>query len=151
MSSIFQKLQFKKQKKILVLNSPDEFRPHLEKISTIARIDEILTTDVKYGFVLIFVKSCSEIIFLIQKIVPLLNPDALLWFAYPKKSSKKYQSDISRDQGWQVLGDAGFEAVRQIAIDDDWSALRFRRIEFIKTLTRNVKRIMSGDGKMRIQ
>lgn len=29
-----------------------------------------------------------------------------------------------------VLG--GFDSVRQIAIDEDWSALRFRRAEFIK-------------------
>jgi hypothetical protein len=26
----------------------------------------------------------------------------------------------------------GFDALRQIAIDEDWSALRFRRVEFIK-------------------
>jgi len=26
----------------------------------------------------------------------------------------------------------GFETVRAVAIDEDWSALRFRRVEFIK-------------------
>jgi hypothetical protein len=26
----------------------------------------------------------------------------------------------------------GFDTVRQVAIDDDWSALRFRRVEYIK-------------------
>jgi len=30
-----------------------------------------------------------------------------------------------------VLLESGFDCVRQVAIDDDWSALRFRRIEFI--------------------
>jgi hypothetical protein len=28
---------------------------------------------------------------------------------------------------------AGFDSVRQIAIDEDWSALRFRRVEYIKS------------------
>ena len=36
----------------------------------------------------------------------------------------------------RVLGDAGFEPVRMVAIDEDFSAVRFRRVEFIKTLTR---------------
>ena len=34
------------------------------------------------------------------------------------------------------MGDAGFEPVRMVAIDEDWSALRFRRVEFIKTMNR---------------
>ncbi|MBN2093661.1 hypothetical protein JW964_28835, partial [candidate division KSB1 bacterium] len=107
--------------------------------------------EAKYDFALIFIKMCSEIAPSIQKLLPCLNSDVLLWFAYPKKTSKKYQSDISRNQGWQPLGDAGFEAVRQIAIDDDWSALRFRRVEFIKTLKRDIKMTMSSEGKKRIQ
>jgi hypothetical protein len=34
------------------------------------------------------------------------------------------------------MGKAGFEPVRMVAIDEDWSALRFRRVEFIKTMNR---------------
>jgi len=32
-----------------------------------------------------------------------------------------------------VIRNAGFDSVRQVAIDEDWSALRFRRVEYIKT------------------
>jgi hypothetical protein len=39
---------------------------------------------------------------------------------------------IERAGGWEVLRQAEFDSVRQVAIDDDWSALRFRRVEFIK-------------------
>jgi hypothetical protein len=31
---------------------------------------------------------------------------------------------------------ASFEPVGMVAIDEDWSALRFRRVEFIKTMNR---------------
>jgi hypothetical protein len=31
-----------------------------------------------------------------------------------------------------ALRESGFDSVRQIAIDEDWSALRFRRNEFIE-------------------
>jgi hypothetical protein len=36
-----------------------------------------------------------------------------------------------------------------VAIDEDWSALRFRRAEFIKTLTRDPGHAMSAAGRRR--
>ncbi len=59
-----------------------------------------------------------------------------MWFAYPKGTSKKYKSEIDRGSGWNMLGQEGFEPVRMVAIDDDWSAKRFRRAGFIKNMTR---------------
>ena len=73
--------------------------------------------------------------------------DALLWFAYPKGSSKRYTCDFNRDTGWTVLGEAGYEPVRQVAIDEDWSALRFRRVEYIKSFKREPKHAISDKGK----
>jgi hypothetical protein len=58
--------------------------------------------------------------------------DATVWFAYPKGTSKKYQCDFNRDNGWDTLKAQGFDTVRAVAIDEDWTALRFRRVEFIK-------------------
>ena len=37
-----------------------------------------------------------------------------------------------------------------VAIDEDWSALRFRRVEFIKTMTREKKRTMTKEGRGRV-
>jgi hypothetical protein len=45
-------------------------------------------------------------------------------------------TDITRDRGWEPLHDAGFLPVAQVAIDADWSALRFRRREEIREITR---------------
>jgi hypothetical protein len=75
--------------------------------------------------------------------------DAVVWFAYPKGSSKRYKSEIDRDHGWQVMGDLGFEPVRMVAIDEDWSAIRFRRADFIKTMKRPAAYRMSAEGKKR--
>lgn len=58
-----------------------------------------------------------------------------LWCAYPKKSGA-LAADIDRDHGWEPLHEAGFLPVSQVAIDADWSALRFRRREEIARLTR---------------
>jgi hypothetical protein len=59
-----------------------------------------------------------------------------VWFAYPKGSSKRYKSEINRDHAWLSLGQEGFEPVSMVAIDEDWSAVRFRRLEFIKQMKR---------------
>jgi hypothetical protein len=59
--------------------------------------------------------------------------DALVWFAYPKGASKRYQCEFNRDTGWNAIRSSGFDTVRQVAIDEDWSALRFRRVEYIKS------------------
>jgi hypothetical protein len=64
-----------------------------------------------------------------------------------KKTSKKYKSEINRDDGWQVLGQFGFEPVRMVAIDEDWTAIRFRQAEYIKVLTRDKSWAMSKTGK----
>ena len=61
----------------------------------------------------------------------------------------EYKCDFNRDNGWTRLGELGFEPVRQVAIDDDWSALRFRRVGFIKTMTRSFA--MTEEGKARIK
>jgi hypothetical protein len=75
--------------------------------------------------------------------------DVILWFAYPKGTSKKYKCDFNRDTGWAALGAAGFEPVRMVAIDDDWSALRFRRVEYIQSLKRDSSWLYTQEGKMR--
>lgn len=52
---------------------------------------------------------------------------------------------------WDPLGQAGFGPVRQIAIDADWTALRFRRVDPIKSLTRRTLRPLSRRGQARLK
>ncbi len=53
--------------------------------------------------------------------------DAILWIAYPKLTSKR-AADLSRDILHDLAPAHGLDAVSQIAIDGDWSALRFKRV-----------------------
>ena len=68
-----------------------------------------------------------------------------------KKSSKNYKCDFERDSGWDILGEHGFEPVRIVAIDEDWSALRFRRVEFIKKISRRKSMTISEVGMTNIK
>jgi hypothetical protein len=65
---------------------------------------------------------------------------------YPKGTSKTYQSDFNRDTGWEIMGRYDMEAIRQVAIDEDWSAIRFRKADYIKSLTRKFA-ALSEKGK----
>ena len=52
---------------------------------------------------------------------------AIIWIAYPKLASP-LAGDLNRDLIRNLVVASGLETVSQIAIDDDWSALRMKRI-----------------------
>lgn len=148
MASVFGKLNLKDQKQIVVLNAPASFEPELKTLNRVTIQRDLNSID-RIEFSLAFVTKQKEVDTLGKAIGKKAKGDAIVWFAYPKGSSKKYKSEINRDNGWKVLGDAGFEPVRMVAIDEDFSAVRFRRVDFIKTLTRGKEHRMSAQGKAR--
>jgi len=149
---LFKKLNFKLQQQLLVVNVPKEFEPHLSAMSGLIKAKhEAKNIKNPIDFLLIFAQKQEDL----EQAKPLLSDnlaeDALFWIAYPKGTSKKYKSSINRDSGWQVLGALGYEPVRQVAIDEDWSALRFRKVKFIKTMKRNSAMLLSKEGKERLE
>lgn len=146
MSPIFKKLNLKDQKAILVLNPPKSFEPELDALTDVTIQRDIESLE-NIDFSLAFVTQQAEVDSLANAIAQRAKGDAILWFAYPKASSKNYTCEFNRDTGWAVLGELGFEGVRQVAIDADWSALRFRRVEFIKSLTRAKKNRLTKEEK----
>jgi len=132
MASIFQKLNLKTQREIVVFNVPESFDPELARLESV----EIVRDPNKPAgvqFALAFVRQQAELDRLSTILAAHSAGDVLLWFAYPKGTSKRYACDFNRDTGWHVIRKAGFDSVRQVAIDEDWSALRFRRAEYIKS------------------
>jgi len=149
MNAIFKKLNYKDQDKIYVVNAPKSFEKETDEMQTITALKISVGAAKEVEFFLAFVTKQKEVDDLAKKIAPLVRGDGLLWFAYPKGSSKKYKCEFNRDNGWNELGKNGFEPVRMVAIDEDWSALRFRKAENIKTMTRGFA--MSETGKKKIE
>ena len=145
---VFGKLNLKDQTDIVVLNAPDSFLPELERLRGVT-VQRTLSGSRPITFALAFVTRQTELDAVARALTRRAVGDAVVWFAYPKGTSKRYACDFNRDTGWQVHGAAGFEAVRQVAIDEDWSALRFRRAEFIKRLVRDPSRTVSAAGQGR--
>jgi len=132
MATVFDKLNLKDQHEILVLNAPASFIPQLASLREVT-VHRSLRATGPVEFALAFVTHKAEVDELAGPLAELAQGDAILWFAYPKGTSKKYQCDFNRDTGWDALNAFGFETVRAIAIDEDWSALRFRRKQFIRS------------------
>jgi len=149
MTPLFKKLNYKDHLDILCLNAPKSFDKEVVQMSTIANIHNDIKNNSEWSFVIVFAVTQSELDNYIEEVVPVLREDAVVWFCYPKKSSKNYKCEFNRDTGWQLLGHHGYEGVRMVAIDTDWSALRFRHISKIKKFTRRSSMAISDKGKAR--
>lgn len=149
MNPIFKKLNFKGQPEIVVVNAPDSFLPVLDEMTQLTQVKTSVTDASGISFAMAFVTKQQEVDLLTQQFAEKMAGDGLLWMVYPKGSSKRYKCDFNRDTGWETLGKQGFEPVRMVAIDEDWSALRFRRAEYIKTMTRSSA--ISDVGKERLK
>jgi len=144
-SPVFKKLNLKEQREIAVVNAPASFEPEIATLRGVTVRRSLAGAEL--AFSLAFVTKQLEVDALAKAVAKCAAGDAVVWFAYPKQSSKKYSSEIDRDQGWRALGKAGFEPVRMVAIDEDWSAVRFRRADYIKTLSRPAEYALSAAGK----
>jgi hypothetical protein len=132
MANLFDKLNLGSRQELVVLHAPESFAAELAKLPAIT-IHHHLESVAEADFWLAFTTRKSEVEKLAPTIARRAKGDAIVWFAYPKGTSTKYTCDFNRDTGWAALKALGFETVRAVAIDEDWTGLRFRRKEFIKT------------------
>jgi hypothetical protein len=132
MGTLYDKLLLKGHQEILLLQPPESLEKELSQLP-VTHIHRHIESVPEIHFSLAFVTKQSEVDAMAPRIAARAKGDAAVWFAYPKGSSKKYKCDFNRDTGWAALKNAGFDTVRSIAIDEDWTALRFRRVEYIKS------------------
>lgn len=122
MQDIIRKLKFKD--KAVVFNAPPGIQKEFMELGFSTSFDK----KVKSTSTLVFINNNIEYLDFLQNQLKNIEPDSLLWFAYPKGTSK-IKTDINRDT-IRVTGEAfNITTVTAISIDDTWSALRFRPID----------------------
>jgi phage-related baseplate assembly protein len=112
--SLAKKLNLKEGMKVRVLGKPADM--DLGDLAT--------TTSAKAEGVLVFVKTLAEVEAKAAPAIAAAKADGLAWIAYPK--AKQLGTDLNRDILWQHLLKEGIQGVRQVALDEQWSAMRFR-------------------------
>lgn len=73
---------------------------------------------------LLFIKNSDELRARVAPAIAAARRDAITYIAYPKAG--QLGTDLTRDNLWVMLQGQGIHPVRSVAIDDVWSALRFR-------------------------
>lgn len=74
--------------------------------------------------VMVFVRTLADVEATCGPLVDAARADRLAWVVYPKAG--KLGTDLNRDVLWKHLQRQGIQGVRQVAVDDTWSAMRFR-------------------------
>jgi hypothetical protein len=110
LSDLAKKLQLKADR-IRVVNAP-------------ADVDLDLPVAERAPDVLVFVRDRADLEAHAAAALEVARADGLAWIAYPKGG--QLGTDLNRDILWEALEGVGVRPVRQVAIDEVWSALRFR-------------------------
>jgi hypothetical protein len=124
-SSLAGKLHMKPGMRLLISTPPFDYLQKLEPLPEKVTIS--LKTDATYPFVQVFVTRLAQIASVVRKLEKHAGPHALVWIAYPKKTSD-VKTDLTRDQLRKTMSAMGWRAVSIVAIDETWAALRFRPV-----------------------
>jgi hypothetical protein len=88
-------------------------------------LDDVpITTSAKADAILVFVKTLADVDAKSGPVVEAAKEDRLAWIAYPKAG--QLSTNLNRDILWRHLLKKRIQGVRQVSIDEVWSALRFR-------------------------
>lgn len=123
------KMGVKPGQKMLVMNAPEGYRELLGRLPEGTALS--LAPEGEYDFVQLFVRDSLELEAMGTRAISAVRRGELLWLCYPKKSSG-VNSDLTRDEGWELVSKAGLRPVSQVAVDETWSAVRFRPVEDVK-------------------
>jgi len=125
--SLLEKLQLNEEKNLLLQGLPLSIEKQFLKLSFSKNVTPLLKSK-KIDFALIFAFSQKQLKEILKDVIPALHADAKFWIAYPKASSK-IASDLCRDASWDFIESHGYETVRLVAVDNLWSAMRFKKPE----------------------
>jgi hypothetical protein len=119
------RMQIKPGQTILAVNAPAEYEARLGELPEGARL--VTRGDpARADHVHVFVRDSKELARHGPKAIAGAHGGAVTWIAYPKKTSG-VETDMTRDRGWDAVT-AEIDAVSQVAVDDIWSALRFKAV-----------------------
>ena len=118
--SIPKKLNLRNDMRIRVIGKPANVTLGNVKVTTSSKADAVLA----------FVRQGSEIRVTGAAAIKAAKRDQIAWIAYPR--GRQLDTDLNRDILWKHMKRFGLTAVRLIAINNIWAAMRFRPPNKIK-------------------
>ncbi len=115
--SVSERLQIKPNAAVWVSNPAhlDLVQPLPEGTRQVDELDQASAA-------IVFAENAASLRDILAEQSHALTHPSVLWVAYPKAN----RADINRDSLWPILAEYGMRPVSQVALDEVWSALRFR-------------------------
>jgi hypothetical protein len=132
--TLLEKLQYKEERNLLIQGLPSSIEKQFVKLAFAKNLTPLLKTR-KIDFVLVFAVNEQQLGNIVRELLPALQRDAKFWVAYPKVGSK-IATTLNRDCSWTCITGAGFECIRQVALDHVWTAMRFKRSDATHALAK---------------
>jgi hypothetical protein len=132
LSALAKKLRLAPTHHIAVLNSPPGYLAQLAPAP--ADLYTALKPSTLYDVVQLFVNNVDELRAHGATAIKAVKPDGLLWIAYPKGGATRGVTDLPATPWWtkrdvlgELTGETGYKPVAFVAIDDTWTAMRFKK------------------------
>ncbi|WP_114937217.1 YdeI/OmpD-associated family protein [Mucilaginibacter endophyticus] len=129
MNALAKKLLIKPNSRWLIQNAPAGYPDSLSPLPDNA--DLVFSVQGDFNGIQLFVKNSEELISELKVVTPLLNSDTVFWIIYPKKNSG-IQTDLEMMSSWDAPAQYGLRPVASAAVNEVWTALRFRPVEAVK-------------------
>jgi Bacteriocin-protection, YdeI or OmpD-Associated len=144
--TLLEKLQLKEERNLLIQGLPSSIEKQFAKLAFAKSLTPLLKSK-KIDFALVFAFNERQLASITDEVLPALGNEAKFWVAYPKTTSK-IATTLNRDCSWECITGAGYESVRQVALDHVWTALRFKKADVLATRERKVvkERVLAGAG-----
>lgn len=121
---LLRKLRFREGLRGIAINAPQHIQDEFYDLGFASSAAK----SVLYQFTVLFARNKVDVDKLTKPTIDSIEYDSIFWVAYPKGGSS-IKTDINRNKLWELLRPYGYRPVSQVAIDNDWSAMRFRPTE----------------------
>ena len=121
--SISAKLLLKPGQRIAAIGAPGDYGTLVGGLPAGATVSTTPTRDA--DVIHLFVEDRAALAARWPAVAAVLGPETLLWISYPKRGPG-VTTDLTRDAGWAPVRESGYDPVTQVAIDETWSAMRYR-------------------------
>ena len=132
LSVIAKKLRLAPHHHVAVLNAPPGYLAQLSPAPAGLTIE--LEPSRTYDAVQLFVNNTDELRRLGPSAIKAVKPDGLLWIAYPKGGKTRSATDLPATPWWskrdvlgEITSETGYKPIAFVKIDENWTALRFKR------------------------
>lgn len=132
-SPLAKKLRLADGQSVLVLDAPEGYLELLRPGPAGIRTDP--GSAGVHDAVLLFVKGVEDLRRRGAAAIHATKANGLLWIAYPKAERADAATDLPATSTWvqrdvlgEITGERGYKPVAFVAVDETWTALRFKRV-----------------------